>query len=448
MLPSRSQLQGWNPDSLTGAASAVRAGGESVYIAVRDLEDDCHRLPEARTWSGKSHDAAEAMFGRATQSASQFSHYTDGVAAALEKGATAIGGARQGLLQEADHIDAGELQVTDQWVVLIKPAQMSAEKAAQLLLQAAQDQAEINRLLLALGDADSATAAAVEAAAKDFGFQPPDTTSPFYGMRPGEIPPGDQVPDPRFPMGLLQQGLIRDQDMATTVRATSEFTDSDGQVNRTLTMLDGSRHEIKEWGTYNPSTEDAYYDKSGKLVSATLSQQQYDGTQFTSITFGDGTNLTMTRTADGKTSGGVTTPDGRHGLLPDEFFSHPNLTLAGGALTGLDKQAALGIPMLNAGQLEKVHAGVKFAGPALGVATALYDTVTAATFEDACVAAISGGAGLAGGEAGAWGAGAAAAALLPEVPGAIPIAAAGGSMLGGWTFGYVGGIIGNIVCRP
>lgn len=443
MLPSRSQLQGWNPDSLTGASSAVRAGGQSVYIAVRDLEDDCHRLPEVRTWSGKSHDAAEAMFGRATQSASQFSHYTDGVAAALEKGATAIGGARHGLLQESDDIDAGELQVTDQWVVLIKPAQMSAEKAAQLLLQATQDQAEINRLLLALGDADSSTAAAVEAAAKDFGFQPPDTTSPFYGMRPGEIPPGDQVPDPRFPMGLLQQGLIRDQDMATTVRETSEFTDSDGQVNRTLTMFDGSRHEIKEWGTYNPSTEDAYYDKTGKLVSATLSQQQYDGTQFTSITFGDGTNLTMTRTADGKTSGGVTTPDGRHGLLPDEFFSHPNLTLAGGALTALEKQAEHGIPMLSATQLEKVQAGAKFAGPALGVATALYDTVTAATFQDACVAAISAGAGMAGGEATA----ALFGAMAVGQPEAIPLAAGVGNVAGSWVFGYLGGTIGNIVCR-
>ena len=47
----------------------------------------------------------------------------------------------------------------------------------------------------------------------------------------------------------------------------------------------------------------------------------------------------MTRTADGKCTGGVTAPDGRHGVLPDEFFSHPALTTVGGALTGLDEQA-------------------------------------------------------------------------------------------------------------
>jgi hypothetical protein len=34
---------------------------------------------------------------------------------------------------EADGIDRGELYVNDQWVVLIKPAAMSAEKVVQLM---------------------------------------------------------------------------------------------------------------------------------------------------------------------------------------------------------------------------------------------------------------------------------------------------------------------------
>jgi hypothetical protein len=29
----------------------------------------------------------------------------------------------------------------------------------------------------------------------------------------------------------------------------------------------------------------------------------------------------------------------------------------------------------------------------------------------------------------------------------IPWAAAGGDIFGSWTFGYLGGIIGNVVCR-
>jgi hypothetical protein len=33
------------------------------------------------------------------------------------------------------------------------------------------------------------------------------------------------------------------------------------------------------------------------------------------------------------------------------------------------------------------------------------------------------------------------------IPEFAPIAAMGGEVFGGWTFGYVGGIIGNIVCR-
>jgi hypothetical protein len=80
----------------------------------------------------------------------------------------------------------------------------------------------------------------------------------------------------------------------------------------------------------------------------------------------------------------------------------------------------------------------------LGVATALYDTVTAKTFQDACVAAISGTTGVVGGAAtGTLAAGVATGLGIPE----FAIAAAGNDMFGGWTFGYVGGIIGNIVCR-
>ena len=303
-------------------------------------------------------------------------------------------------------------------------------------------------MLFAVGDADNTTAAQVQAAAKDFGFSlpgPDDPGSLFPG--PGMAPPGDEVPNPMTLNGLIQQGVVRDNDMAQTVRESKEWVTEDGQVRKTLLMMDGSSHEIYEWNETLPCVEDTYYDKNGNEVSSTFSQDKtnYDGTKFTSIKFADGTEITMTRTADGKCTGGVTAADGRHGVLPDEFFSHPALTTVGGALTGLEEQAKRGIPMLSPQSVENLGKVGKYGGPTVGVAAALYDTVTAKTFEDACVAAIAGGAGVAGGMAtGTAFAAGATAMVSPEL---APAAAWVGDMAGGWTFGYIGGIIGNIVCR-
>jgi hypothetical protein len=448
VLPSRSHLQGWNPESLSPAASALSDAGHSVYTAVRNLDDGCDRMPEARAWDGPAQKAATEMFRRATGTTSQFSHYTEGVAAALSKGAGAIGGARRALLHHADEVDRGELSVSDMWVVLIKPARVSAEKAASLQAQAKAEQVEINRLLVAFGDADNGTVAQIQAAATNFGFALPGPNDP-RSLEPnsGLAQPADQVPNPMTLNGLIQQGIVRDNDMAQTVRESKEWVTEDGQVRKTLTMMDGSRHEIYEWNETLPCVEDTYYDTNGKEVSSTFSQDKtnYDGTKFTSIKFADGTEITMTRTADGKCTGGVTAADGRHGVLPDEFFTHPALTTVGGALTGLEEQTKRGIPMLSPQSVENLGKVGKYGGPTLGVATALYDTVTAKTFQDACVAAISGGAGVAGAYVGGpLFAGLATGLGIPEF---APIAAAGGDMLGGWTFGYVGGIIGNSVCR-
>lgn len=151
----------------------------------------------------------------------------------------------------------------------------------------------------------------------------------------------------------------------------------------------------------------------------------------------------MSRDAQGRCTGGVTTADGRHGVLPDEFFTHPNLTVIGGALTGLEQKASQGgIPMMTAASMEDVSKGARYGGMSLAVATALYDTVTAKTWHDACVAAVSGTAGIAGGDATAT----AAAGLFSEMPAAIPFAAAAGNVAGTWTFGALGTIVGNLVC--
>lgn len=448
MLPSRSQLQSWNPDAAEHGSSALSDAGLAVYSAVRNLDDGCDRMSEVRAWVGPAHAAAAAMFHRATDASSTFSHYTEGVAAALSKGAVAISAARTALLNHADEVDRGELCVNDMWVVLIKPARVSAEKAASLQAAAKTEQAEINRLLNAVGDADHSTAAQVHSAAENFGFSvpsPDDLGSLFPGT--GTVPPSDRVPNPTDLNGLMQQDLFRDNDTAQTVRESKEWVTDDGQVRRTLLMMDGGRHEIHEWNEALPCVEDTYYDKNGHEVSSTFSQDKtnYDGTKFTSNRFANGTEITMTRTADGKCTGGVTTADGRHGVLPDEFFAHPALTTVGGAFTGVELQAERGIPMLSPQSVENLGKVGKYGGPTLGVAMALYDTVTAKTFEDACVAAISGGAGVAGGMA----TGALAAGLVSGTAGPqfAPWAAAGGDIVGGWTFGYLGGVIGNIVCR-
>lgn len=448
MLPSRSRLQSWRPDTLTAAAAALGEAGRSVYTAVRKLDDGCDRMPEAEAWSGQAHEAAGSMFTRASDKASDFAHYTEAVAAALADGAATIGAARTNLLSHADEIDRGELSVNDLWVVLIKPARVSAEKAAALQAQAKAEQAEINRLLSVVDGADGDTAQNVQGAAKKFGFAMPTPTDPqnvFAGL--GLIPPVDDVPDPHTPTGMMQQNAIRDGDMAQIVRDSREWVTEDGQIRQTLTMMDGSRHEIWEWNDYAPCVEDDYYGKDGTLISSTFSQDKtnYDGSQFTSIKFGDGTEVTMTRTPDGKTTGGVTTADGRHGVLPDEFFSHPVLTTVGGSLTGLEKQAERGIPMLSTQSVENLGKAGKYGGPALGVATALYDTVTAKTFEEACVAAISGTAGMAGGYA--TGGLAAAGITALGNPELAPSAAFFGDVGGAFAFGYLGGIVGNVVCR-
>ncbi|MGV9799598.1 hypothetical protein ACWDTP_16260 [Mycobacterium sp. NPDC003449] len=61
-------------------------------------------------------------------------------------------------------LDAGPLNVTDQWVVLVDPAYMSEDEMAKLQALALEEQGTVNGMLIAVGDADDATANAVVAA--------------------------------------------------------------------------------------------------------------------------------------------------------------------------------------------------------------------------------------------------------------------------------------------
>jgi uncharacterized protein YukE len=447
LLPSRSRLQSWNPESLLAPASTIRAAGGSIYAAVRDLDDRIDRMPESRGWGGEAHAAAADMFGRATDRASRFKNYAEAFAGALERGSSSIGGARAKLLATAEEIDSGPLNVTDQWVVMIDPAEMSAEKAAQLQKEAEAAQGEVNGLLEAVDEADASTARALLVTRAGAGSV---FTNLEYGP-PGPVPPvpGDDVADPRTEEGRQFQEIARAQDMASTVREVSHSVDKDGNQITTFTMLDGSKQVTTEYIDQGLPSEQVYpagtitvlhTDKNGKTVSLTSTIPREDGGKSTEVWYGDGTHVVMSETADGVRTGSCTTPDGRHAVLPDSFFNDPIPTLAGGALSGLETKADKGIPGLSMAELEKVKAGAKWGGPALGIATMAYNMVTADTLYDRCVAAWSGGVGVAGGLA--------TSVVVGAIPGVGPIAAFGANTAGGFVFGYVGELVGNVMCAP
>ena len=448
MLPSRSRLTSWNPDSLLGGAALIRAAGESTDREVRRLDDRCGRLDEARTWQGNAHEAATKMFGRAVVGSSALLDYTKRVASTLDWGSTSTGRARADLLRVADLIDQGELRVSDNWIVLIRPAGMTAEHATALQKQAEAAQLDINGPLLAVGEADGETTRSLLVSRAEQGAE-----FKVHQMGPPGPPPpapGDEVPDPSTEAGIHLQDMVREQDMSTTVRETTEATDQrTGNHIKTLSMLDGGKQVITTEGGWPPSLhvlpegsiQVQQYDKNSNYVSDTLTTEDDDGTQTTSVWWTDGTSVVMTRTPDGKRCGAVTTADGRHATLADAFFADPIPGLVGAGLTGLEKQAEKGIPGLSPRALENIEAGAKFGGPAFGVVAALYDVATAETKHDACVAAWKGGVGLVGGIA----FDAAMTVLQPELS---PLWAALTSGVVGEGFGRLGGVVGDLACPP
>lgn len=460
MLPSRSRLQGWNPDSLSPAGKAVDAAGQSMYGAVRSLEDGIDRLPDAGVWQGHAHEAATGMFRRATNQTSDFAAGAGAVGTALSKGDSTIGAARYWLLRAADDIDEGELRITDQWVVLIKPARMSAQHAAELQHQAEHDQAEINQLLLALGDADDGTAANVQAAAQKLGFTLPGPSDMASLFPQAPSRPADEVPNPRTMQGLVQQGAIRGEDMGTSVREVNETKDKDGNCIKTLTMQDGGKQVITMYNQWppgkNPMPKDfvqvEHFDKDGKFISQTQSHVSGDGTKTTNIIWTDGTQFIATEAPDGTRTAAFTLPDGRYGVLPpnNPFFTGTFPQVLGGGLTALDAQAGRGgkFPMLTPESVENVGKAARFAGPAMGIATTIYDVGAAETSQEACVAGISGAFGVVGDYVGGD-IGASVGTLGgPAAPVTVPFAAVGGAFLGGKGLGWIGHQVGEAVCRP
>lgn len=446
MLPSRSRLQSWNPQSLDPAGASIKAAGASFYTAVRNLDDRIDRMPESRGWAGKAHDAAADMFVKATDRASAFKDYTEDFGGALQSGSAWIGAARQGLLAKADEIDASELHVTDQWVVLIDPAEMSAEKAAKLQRQAEAAQSEVNRLLVAVDEADGATRGRLLAVRASKG-------APFGQMVEGPPkvlppPPADDVPNPETEEGRKFQEIARAQDMATTVREVTHTKDPRGNEVTTYTMLDGSQQIATEYLEDLPSQMDyptgtlrvLHLDKNGNWISDTTTTPRQDGGKTTEVTWADGTHMTISQNPDGTRSGDCLTADKKYAVLPDSFFQDPIPTLTGGALSGLEVKAGVGIQGISPHVLDGLKAGAKWGGPAMGIAQMALGVYMGDSAYEKCVAAWSGGIGLAGGLA--------TTVAVGAIPGVGPLAAMGGNAAGGFVFGYVGKLVGNVMCAP
>ena len=457
MLPTRSRLERWNPDSLTFAGQAVKDSGRAVADAVTTLSTNIKTMPDTKAWSGDAHTGATTMFDRAAKRTDAFSAYTSAVSAALIAGAGTIGGARTALLDKVDQIDmTGQLNVSEQWVVLITGAEMTLEEAAALERRAQAEQVTVNGLLMKVGAADDQTADSLTAAAKPHGFEAPgasDSDDPFNIPTPGSQRPGDEVPDPSNPVGMMQQAVIRDTDMAQTVRDTKTETKYDlatgEEISTTTTIYkqDGSRHVTTAharptFSDRGPTTTETHYDKDGNEISEAssftfneLGDHGMTNANVTTVTFPNGTVTTLIEYPGGARSATVHVPGRPPADVPLEIFDNPALMTAEASITGLEAQAPRGIPMLSDDAAERVRIGAKYGGPALGIATALWDVAVADSGFQRCVATAEGvtsvttGAltGLATSQMGPW------VAITAAIG-----ASEGGTALGNW--------IGNTFC--
>lgn len=454
MLPSRPTLRGWNPESLSTSAAAISSGAETVAGAVTGVDTALQQMPETKAWAGKSHEAASAMFGRAERDATRFSEYAKAVASALSNGSGTIGTARTALLNKADQVDQGPLNVNDQWVVLVDPVRMSAEEFAKLEALAREEQGAINGLLTAVGDADDATANAVVAAGSEFGFVEAGPPKDLESMLlPTPQRPVDEVPNPRDPIGAVAQEAVRSADEAYNVREVIESTNEYGEEVTTVIKQDGSkavttRMDPFEWPSKQNFFQVEEFDKNGEFVARTSSWHDLSNDcDYTSITYADGSNLTMSMDPTGHRTAGFTTAGGRHSAVPVELIDNISLATTTG-MSGLEKHVARGgsLPMVTAESVDNIGKAMKFGGPALTTATTVFDMVMADSGKDRCIALVAGVVGGGGG----WGGAELGAALGGfggiAAPVTVPL---GAIVLGGLgAFGGVemGQFIGEVVC--
>lgn len=237
-----------------------------------------------------------------------------------------------------------------------------------------------------------------------------------------------------------------------TVRETTSTTNHGEQVT-TVTMQDGSKHVLTKRNPFDGPSKQNFvvledFDKHGNLVSTTSSWHDLANSRdYTTISWPDGSHWTMSMDPSGYRTASSITADGRESSVPVEVIDNIS-TGTGSMMSGLEKHVGRGggLPMLTEETLAKVGKTTKFGGPALAVATTIFDMAMADSTHDRCVAAVAGAAGGGGG----WG-GAELGAFLgaftgPAAPVAVPALAlllgAGGAVGGSG----LGKFVGDVVC--
>lgn len=332
---------------------------------------------------------------------------------------------------------------------------MSAEQLANLERLAKAEQAAINGMLTTVGQTDEAAANAVLAAGPKFGFVDPGpmTSDPGSLMLPPAQRPGDQVPNPNTSVGMLEQEALRNADMSITIRETTNSVNKHGEEVMTAIMQDGSKsvitkHNPFDWPSKANFVTIEQLDKNGNEVSEASSWHDYgNGCDYTSISWPDNSNFTMTVDPTGVRNAGFATALGRHTQIPVEMIDNISL-VSGAGLSGLEKHLVNGgaLPMITASSIEDVGRATKFGGPALGVATTIFDMAMADTGRERCAAAVAGAFGAGGGWGGAEGGAFVGSFFGPGAPVAIPVLAAGGALLGGLGMADLGKAIGDVAC--
>jgi hypothetical protein len=242
--------------------------------------------------------------------------------------------------------------------------------------------------------------------------------------------------------------------MAIAVRDVSEPVKNQyGDVETTVTKQDGSKQVLTTYDPFDwPSKQNfasvTEYDKDGNEVSKTSSWHDV-GTDcdYTVTTWPNGATNTMTMDSTGHRTAGFTTADGRHSAVPVELIENNSLA-SGAGLSGLEKHIVNGggLPVVTAESIENVGKAAKFGGPALTIATTVFDMAMAENDHDRCIAFVAGAVGAGGGWAGAEGGAAAGLATGPLAPGAVPIFAFFGALGGGLGGTKLGNFIGDVVC--
>ncbi len=170
----------------------------------------------------------------------------------------------------------------------------------------------------------------------------------------------------------------------------------------------------------------------------------------TIINFPGGTQFVGSEEPDGTKTGVFNLPDGRHAYLPpnNPFFTGTAPARIGATFTAIDAHVARGggIPGVSMEAAERIGAGAKFAGPALGILTTIYNVGAAETDHDRCIAGFAGTFGVVGD----YGGGVVGGAIGGAVPVAdvvlAPALAVGGAYYGGQWMSKLGSKIGVAFC--